>query len=290
MSFDLIGSMEREVRGKRKPRRANPNELGRLPIDQIALDNIFGGVRPNGNGKRKKNQPFMDIGFDLQDEGNALSGFGDACVDCRNEEDGKVFNKQVRSEGFLEGFDVQDLGGAFNGRFKNIGGGFIESVNVGKVGAIDFDKGAKASDVVSPVFRTGESFGIKRGKLEKSIERETRRRVGRPRKKKSEKETKQKGVKVGKAVIGGSEGERVIDVVRRKIKERKEKRGQKISLGRGQGEMLSSGSQFTSTRVSLGEARPAGSNGAMRELPSARETPEPIREVFRREREEAERG
>ena len=46
MSFDLIGSMQREANGSRRnKKRGRMNDVGMLPVDQNALGNIFGGLK-----------------------------------------------------------------------------------------------------------------------------------------------------------------------------------------------------------------------------------------------------
>lgn len=208
MSFDFFSDMEKEVM---TPRKKNGNG--------------------NGNGKPKRG--FLD-GFDINMM-TEMQNDMDADMGIKK----RVVREPFREEGFLEGFDTGELGGAFNGRFKNIGGGFIESVNAGR-SSIDFDKGAGQGDSISPVFQTGRRFAS-RGKLESIADREARsirkqrKKVGRPRK-----VGRPKGSTTVSNGNGAEKGERVVDVIRRKIKERKEKsqessgfQSTQVGLGRG---------------------------------------------------------
>lgn len=246
MAFDLIGSMMNEANGvKRSKKNGNRKNNGRSQSNDFGIGNFFGGLQTEGI---RKNTGIDIGGFGSIDNESPLSEFGNECVNCND------FLQQSNGNGF----DPKELGGAFNGRFGQIGSGFIESVDSGKVGAIDFDKGAKAGQAISPVFVTGEGFGFKRGKLESIAEKESRE-IARENKKIAKEKMKLKKFKKAKKISLGSgktfvvsgqtevqrpKGERVIDVVRRKIQERKlakqnERRNTftstNVNLGRGTG-------------------------------------------------------
>ncbi len=95
-----------------------------------------------------------------------------------------------------------DLGAGFNGRFKNIGGGFLESVDIGRQPSINFAEGGRSSSAISPLFSDFEGkdvkgFGFKRGRLEKIADRELKET--KKSKKKKEKEEK-KGKRLGEVI------------------------------------------------------------------------------------------
>ena len=246
MSFDLIGSMQREANGSRRnKKRGRMNDVGMLPVDQNALGNIFGGLKHEGKSYGGNKSSYMDNdiylgGFDA----NPLSEFGETCVDCNND----IEKKQHK-----RGFETHDLGGAFNGRFKNIGSGFIESVGSG-TGSIDYDKGARRGEAVSPVFkvkeeavpavfRSGESFGVSRGKLEKSAEREARGiRRDRLKREKEEKRESKKAKKEGRE----ERRETRFENLKRRYEEKRAKRNAVEKT------------KFTSTKVALGHGAGSG--------------------------------
>lgn len=258
----MIRSMENEASGRRKSRkRANPNELGMLPVGKGSLNNVFGGLDYGG----------MDSGMMGM---NPLSDFGETCVDCNDDQQQKlkhkkeIFRKDLHShkEGYMEGYDLANIGGAFNGRFGQIGGGFLESVNSGKGGAIDYDRGAKRNDAVSPVFqiandgavpsvfKSGEGYGIKRGRLEKSAEREGRQIArARTRKEKAETKAKAKRKKEGKVSAEdiGERGETRFERLKRRFEERQRKR-------QAQSRYKKTDGGFTSTKVPLGRGAGSG--------------------------------
>jgi len=255
--------MENEAGGRKKSRRrANANELGILPVGEGSLKNVFGGMDYGGN-----NSGMMGM--------NPLSDFGETCVDCNDDQQQKlkhkkeIFRKDLHShnDGYMEGFDTMNLGGAFNGRFGQIGSGFIESVDSRKGSSIDYDRGAKSSDAIAPVFkvsndnavpsvfRSGEGYGIKKGRLERSAEKEGRQ-IARARSKKEKAELraeKKRAKSSGKEVEERKESR--FEHAKRKFKERQqERRSEKLRT-----------TGFTSTKVPLGHGAGSGDFRTMRE-------------------------
>ncbi len=259
----MIRSMEDEVGGRRKSRkRVNTNEYGILPVNQGSLKNVFGGLDYGG----------MDSGMmDM----NPLSNFGETCVDCNDDQQQKlkgkkeIFRKKLHAHegGYSEGFDVSQLGGAFNGRFGQIGSGFIENVDSGRGISIDYDKGAKSSDAVSPVFRvsdgavpsvfrSGEGFGLKKGKLERVAEKEGRQ-IARRRAKKEKEEMKIKKTKKKTTKYVSDESGSVRDTDMRETRFQRLKRQYKERQNERREEKLRT-TGFKSTSVPLGHG--AGSS------------------------------
>lgn len=153
------------------------------------------GKRKNGkNGARRERSQFAAPGFF-----GGLRGVGDVGVATRG--------------GIGEGLQVPELGEGFNTRFGKIGTGFVENVNTFKVGF---------QDVTTGNGRTGEIIGRGFGRAPSTRGR------GRPRKRKSAvssllsggRKKGGKGIKIGKAVIGGKEGKTVAQLIGGKVIEK----------------------------------------------------------------------
>lgn len=125
-------------------------------------------------------------------------------------------NRKKNGNGFTNDFgginpeNFEDLGSGFNGRFKNIGMGFIESVDAGRQPTINFAEGGRSKQAVSPLFSSdfGQGFGDFGG-----FKKLTTAAEGKKRKKGKKKKTKKEEVEEKRETLGG--------FIARKISERK---------------------------------------------------------------------